>query len=170
MMNHPILAFSTPPLPTTLPPQPHLCNRLLRDLSRTKDPGKALHVFDEMLRRGSGVDRFSFPLVFKAAGRVKAVDEGMMVHGLVVKMGFADDSFVETGLVGMYAFCGEFDCARMVFDRMSERDIVTWNIMIDGYCLERFKYDFCLMVFHLVLSLCFLFAKFVMCFEQVLSE
>ncbi|XP_074338580.1 LOW QUALITY PROTEIN: pentatricopeptide repeat-containing protein At4g14820-like [Apium graveolens] len=87
-----------------------------------------------MLKRGSGVDRFSFPLVLKAAGKVKAVDEGMMVHGLVVKMGFADDSFVETGLVGMYAFCGEFECARKVFDRMTERDIVTWNIMIDGYC------------------------------------
>lgn len=111
-------------------------------------------MFDEMLRRGSGVDRFSFPLVLKAAGRVKAVDEGIMVHGLVVKMGLTDDSFVETGLVGMYAFCGEIDCARKVFDRMSERDIVTWSIMIDGYCSEWFCYDFCLMVYRLVFFVC----------------
>lgn len=86
-----------------------------------------------MLRRGVGVDRFCFPLLFKAVGRIKGLVEGVMIHGLAVKMGFADDPFVETGLVGMYASCGKIDGARMVFDRMLERDIVTWSIMIDGY-------------------------------------
>lgn len=124
-------------------------------MSRSKHPGNALYVFDEMLRRGVGVDRFSFPLVLKAAGRVKAVDEGMMVHGLVVKMGFMDDSFVETGLVGMYASCGEIDGARMVFDRMSDRDIVSWNIMIDGYGLKWFICAHCAVLDRLVFNLYF---------------
>lgn len=33
----------------------------------------------------------------------------------------------------MYAACGRIMDARLVFDKMSHRDVVTWNIMIDGY-------------------------------------
>lgn len=80
-----------------------------------------------------GVDRFIFPALLKAAWRVKAVVEGMEIHGLGVKLGFGDDPFVETGLVRMYAGCGRVSDARMVFDKMSERDVITWSVMIDGY-------------------------------------
>lgn len=83
------------------------------------------------------VDRFSFPSLLKAAGRVSGFFEGVMIHSLAVKMGFDNDPFVQTGLVGMYASCGEIEGARMVFDKMSHRDIVTWNIMIEGYCRSR---------------------------------
>ena len=29
--------------------------------------------------------------------------------------------------------CGNIDLARQIFDNMSERDLVSWNTMIDGY-------------------------------------
>ncbi|KAA8527618.1 hypothetical protein F0562_034987 [Nyssa sinensis] len=58
----------------------------------------------------------------------------MEIHGLASKLGFDTDPFVQTALVGMYAACGRILEARMLFDKMSQRDIVTWNIMIDGYC------------------------------------
>lgn len=35
----------------------------------------------------------------------------------------------------MYAGCGRVSDARMVFDKMSERDVITWSVMIDGYGL-----------------------------------
>ena len=37
------------------------------------------------------------------------------------------------GLVRMYSGCGRIMEARLVFDKMSHRDVVTWSIMIDGY-------------------------------------
>ncbi|KAM3248986.1 pentatricopeptide repeat-containing protein [Capsicum annuum] len=58
----------------------------------------------------------------------------MEIHGLGCKLGFDDDPFVQTALLGMYANCGKIEDARLVFDKMSQRDIVTWDIMIDGYC------------------------------------
>lgn len=90
-------------------------------------------MFDEVLRReGVWLDRFSFPPALKAATKVRGSVEGMAIHGLAAKFGFDSDPFVQTGLVGMYAACGRVMDARLAFDRMSHRDVVAWNIMIDG--------------------------------------
>lgn len=85
-----------------------------------------------MQNKAFPVDRYSFPPLLKAASKSMALSEGKMVHGLASKMGFDCDPFVETALVGMYASCGQISEARMLFDKMSYRDVVTWNIMIDG--------------------------------------
>lgn len=58
----------------------------------------------------------------------------MEIHGIAAKYGFVSDPFVQTGLVGMYAACGRIIDARLMFDKMSHRDVVAWSIMIDGYC------------------------------------
>lgn len=58
----------------------------------------------------------------------------MEIHGLAAKLGYGVDSFVQTGLIRMYGSCGRVLDARLVFDKMSQRDVVAWSIMIDGYC------------------------------------
>lgn len=80
-----------------------------------------------------GVDRFSLPPLLKAAARVEGLFEGMQLHGLGAKLDFDSDPFVQTGLVGMYAACERVEDARLMFDKMSHRDVVTWSIMFDGY-------------------------------------
>ncbi|GMH05101.1 hypothetical protein Nepgr_006941 [Nepenthes gracilis] len=115
-------------------PETHLCNRLLRDLSRSLEPEKTFLVYQRMRRDGLIVDRFSLPPLLKAASRTSSLNEGMEIHGLSLKFGFDTDTFVQTGLVGLYGACGRIMDARLVFDRMRHRDVVTWNIMIDGYC------------------------------------
>ncbi|KAJ0092022.1 hypothetical protein Patl1_25350 [Pistacia atlantica] len=114
-------------------PPPHFSNKFLRKLSRSNCPENAFLVFVKMLMTGLNVDRFSFPPIIKAAARMEGLFEGMQVHGLGAKLGFDSDPFVQTGLLGMYAACGRISDARMLFDKMSYRDVVTWSIMIDGY-------------------------------------
>lgn len=79
------------------------------------------------------VDRFSFPPLLKTVSRASALTEGVEIHGLAWKLGFNSDPFVETALVRMYAACGGIIEARLVFDKMSCRDVVAWSIMINGY-------------------------------------
>lgn len=115
--------------------QTHLINKLFRELSRSKEPHNALLFLENGRRNGLEVDRFSFPPLLKAASRALALREGVEIHGLVCKVGFDSDPFIQTALLGMYATCGKIDDARLVFDKMSHRDIVTWDIMIDGYAV-----------------------------------
>ncbi|GMH18835.1 hypothetical protein Nepgr_020676 [Nepenthes gracilis] len=50
-----------------------------------------------------------------------------------MKVGFAEDMFVENCLIHLYAECGEIDAARTVFDQMPKRNVVSWTSLICGY-------------------------------------
>ncbi|KAA8529376.1 hypothetical protein F0562_033825 [Nyssa sinensis] len=77
-------------------------------------------------------DNVVFSIVLKACSELREVDEGRKVHCHIVKVG-SPDSFVLTGLVDLYAKCGEVECSREVFDEIIERNVVSWTSMIVGY-------------------------------------
>eukprot|EP01018_Ginkgo_biloba_P006877 Gb_03545 [translate_table: standard] len=78
-------------------------------------------------------DNFTFPFVLKACADISAYREGIQIHGYIIQKGFASDLFVGNSLVALYAKCGWIRDARQVFDKMYERDVVSWNCMIGGY-------------------------------------
>lgn len=86
-----------------------------------------------MRRAGAWVDRFTFPPLLKASARVSALREAREIHGLAAKMGFDGDPFVQTGLIRVYAASGRVLDARLVFEKMPQRDVVAWSVMMDGY-------------------------------------
>ncbi|CAA6671827.1 unnamed protein product [Spirodela intermedia] len=61
---------------------------------------------------------------------------GQQVHAASTRMTLHLDLFLASGLVDLYFKCGRLDTARRVFDRMMERDIVSWNSMISGLSLS----------------------------------
>ncbi|KAL3642009.1 hypothetical protein CASFOL_012824 [Castilleja foliolosa] len=122
-------------IPTPRPHPPHLASKILKYLSISKTPDYTLVFFQTMQNKAFPIDRFCFPPLLRAASKSVALSEGKVIHGLAEKLGYLADPFVETALVGMYAACGLISDARLLFDKMSQRDLVTWTIMIDGcYC------------------------------------
>ncbi|XP_017970546.1 PREDICTED: pentatricopeptide repeat-containing protein At2g03380, mitochondrial [Theobroma cacao] len=77
-------------------------------------------------------DNVVFSVVLKACSEMRDIDEGRKVHCQIVKVG-NPDSFVQTGLVDMYAKCGEIECSRKVFSEIIDRNVVSWTSMIAGY-------------------------------------
>ncbi|CAK7326160.1 unnamed protein product [Dovyalis caffra] len=77
-------------------------------------------------------DNVVFSQVLKACSESRNIDEGRKVHCHIVKLG-NPDSFVSTGLVDMYAKCGEIECSRAMFDENLDRNVVSWSSMIAGY-------------------------------------
>lgn len=93
----------------------------------------ALALYFQMEEEGVEPDRFTFPRVLKACGGIGSIHIGMAVHRHVVRSGFWDDGFVLNALVDMYAKCGDIVKARRVFDKISVRDLISWNSMLTGY-------------------------------------
>ncbi|KZV56676.1 pentatricopeptide repeat-containing protein-like [Dorcoceras hygrometricum] len=58
---------------------------------------------------------------------------GRQVQGIICKTGFEMYALVCNALMDMYRKCGKMNSARNVFDRMSERDVVSWTNIICGY-------------------------------------
>ena len=77
-------------------------------------------------------DNIVFSIVLKACSELCDFDEGRKVHCQIVKVG-SPDSFVLTGLVDMYAKCGDIACSREVFDEIDDRNVVSWTSMIVEY-------------------------------------
>lgn len=80
-------------------------------------------------------DEFTLPCVIKACANLRTIKEGKMIHGLALKLGFGSGSgvHVESSLVSLYSKCGDIDSARKVFDKMLVKDLVSWNVLLDGY-------------------------------------
>eukprot|EP01018_Ginkgo_biloba_P032703 Gb_11926 [translate_table: standard] len=94
---------------------------------------EALALYNQMQRAGIQPDNFTFTFVLKACACLSALQEGKEIHFDIVKLGFESDAFVGTALVHMYAKCGSVENARQSFDKVSTRNVVSWNALIAGY-------------------------------------
>ncbi|PKA47542.1 Pentatricopeptide repeat-containing protein [Apostasia shenzhenica] len=88
-------------------------------------------------RQGLG---FSLPSLLKSCGKASALEEGRQIHAQVLKSHLREDPFVSNSILRMYLEMGEVEVALKVFDKMFNRDVISWNSMISG-CFKSGKID-----------------------------
>jgi pentatricopeptide repeat protein len=67
------------------------------------------------------------------------VIEGKLIHAHIIQTGFqCEDVILRNILVTMYAKCGVVEDAWKVFDKITERDVVSWTVMIAAYVRHGF--------------------------------
>ncbi|XP_006833001.3 pentatricopeptide repeat-containing protein At4g39530, partial [Amborella trichopoda] len=93
----------------------------------------ALDIFREMLERETKQNSAAMASILPVFADMGFLEQGKQVHGLIIASGFGFDKFVGSSLIDMYSKCGSIECARYIFDRIIERDIVSWTAMIQGY-------------------------------------
>eukprot|EP01018_Ginkgo_biloba_P005831 Gb_35190 [translate_table: standard] len=102
---------------------------------------EALTLFDQMQQSNVKPNSITMVSVLLACAHVGALQQGKWIHEYIIANGFETDVFVGTGLIDMYAKCGSLDNARQVFDKMSERSVVSWSAMISGYGMHGYGED-----------------------------
>ncbi|KAF5470094.1 hypothetical protein F2P56_010637 [Juglans regia] len=98
--------------------------------------GEAIDMFRMLLEMGLLPDSFTIVKVLSACTQLGDLRSGAWIDGYMAEIGMGRNVFVATSLVDMYAKCGDMEKARCVFDRMGEKDIVTWSTMIQNYALN----------------------------------
>lgn len=102
---------------------------------------EALVLFHEMQLAGVEPDSLTIVIILPACADLGALKQGKWIHHYVVRNGFGSDIYVGTALIDMYAKCGSIEVARQLFDKMSKRDVISWNAMIAGYGMHGLGED-----------------------------
>ncbi|XP_052179908.1 pentatricopeptide repeat-containing protein At4g21065-like [Diospyros lotus] len=111
-------------------------NTMIRGYAESENPSPGLHVYREMRVNSIEPDTHTYPFLLKAVAKILNVREGEKVHSVAVRNGFDSSVFVQNTLVHMYAACGHAESAHKVFELMPDRNLVTWNSVINGFALN----------------------------------
>lgn len=101
----------------------------------------ALTEFRKMMRDSSKPNSFTLSSALRGCSNLAMFEEGRQIHGIVTKYGFDRDKYAGSGLIDLYGKCGCSDMARLVFDTLSEVDVISLNTMIYSYAQNGFGFE-----------------------------
>ncbi|KAK6930684.1 DYW domain [Dillenia turbinata] len=106
---------------------------LISGLAQSGNSVDAFDMFNEMQRAGVEIlEPLVLSSIVGAAADLARLELGKQVHCLVIRLGHQNSLFVSNALVDMYAKCSDIQMAKYTFNRMQQRDVVSWTSMIVG--------------------------------------
>ncbi|GJM92745.1 hypothetical protein PR202_ga09239 [Eleusine coracana subsp. coracana] len=97
----------------------------------------ALQVF-RSLRLAHSPDAFSFPPLLTSS---RSPPHLLALHALEIRYGLAHDLFCASAMLRACLRFGLADHAHRLFDELTDRDVVVWNAMVNGFaklgCFDR---------------------------------
>ncbi|KAF8410571.1 hypothetical protein HHK36_003102 [Tetracentron sinense] len=108
-------------------------NSMIAGFSKFTGSGfEAILLYVLMLQEGIDPDGFSYTVLFRACASAFAVEESIQIHSHVIKLGLESNVMIQNSLIDMYVKFGLIETALALFNRMTERALVSWNALIAG--------------------------------------
>jgi pentatricopeptide repeat protein len=92
-----------------------------------------LELFARMQEEKTPMNTIILVSVLKACGSVGALILGRLAHAQVMEMTPSLDLVIGSTIVDMYSRCGSMDDAQNLFDKMPDKNVVTWGALVIGY-------------------------------------
>ncbi|GER45301.1 pentatricopeptide repeat-containing protein, partial [Striga asiatica] len=77
----------------------------------------------------------TFSHLFQECSRERSLEPGRQANARMIASGFEPTVFVANCFLKMCRRCSRLDTARKAFDKMSQRDVISWNSLISGYAV-----------------------------------
>ncbi|KAI6667974.1 hypothetical protein NL676_003747 [Syzygium grande] len=108
-------------------------NSMISGYAKMGFAADAVELFRKMGEEGFVPDEMTVVSTLTACGDLGDLSLGKWIEVYVLYNGMKLNSYVGSALIDMYGKCGDLTSAKRIFDKMVERDVVTWNAMITGY-------------------------------------
>ncbi|EPS63426.1 hypothetical protein M569_11356, partial [Genlisea aurea] len=105
---------------------------------------EALKLFVELQGRRIKLDKIVLASAISACAGIQGLELGSQIHGHSTVHGFSSDISIGNALVSLYARCALVKEAYSAFEKLHEKDHVSWNGLISGFgqsgkCEEALK-------------------------------
>ncbi|CAA7032253.1 unnamed protein product [Microthlaspi erraticum] len=116
---------------------------MIDGLVRNKEMNKALELFREMQMEENNVtpNEFTAVCVLSACSDLGALELGRWLHSFVESQKMELSNFVGNALISMYSKSGDINEAKRVFQRMRDKDVVSYNTMISGLAMHGESFE-----------------------------
>lgn len=102
---------------------------------------EAIRLLSDMMEEGIEPTRVTVSTCLSASANMGGIEEGKQSHAIAVVNGLELDNILGTSILNFYCKVGLIEYAEMIFDRMIEKDVVTWNLLISGYVQQGLVED-----------------------------
>ncbi|KAL7003587.1 hypothetical protein U1Q18_004739 [Sarracenia purpurea var. burkii] len=94
---------------------------------------EAVELYCRMIQDQVLPNHFTFSSLLKACGNISDPAEGEQIYAHAVKLGLGSVNCVGNSLISMHARAGRMEDARKAFDVLFEKNLVSYNTIVDGY-------------------------------------
>ncbi|MCO5611577.1 hypothetical protein L7F22_065830 [Adiantum nelumboides] len=141
------IAFAQSPLPSI-----HTWYGIILAHANNFQEERALWLYSGMLDCNISPNNYVLSCILKACCAIGALFNGMLIHHQTIFCNIDSDVIVGSAMIDIYAKCGLLTEARIVFDRLPDRNIVSYGALIAGYAqhdcgypaLELFEHMQCI--------------------------
>ncbi|PIA44271.1 hypothetical protein AQUCO_01700104v1 [Aquilegia coerulea] len=112
-------------------------NAMIAGLVNLDRDVEALMMLKEMKVACFQPTEVTFVSIMSACSSARMMKLGQQIHADVMKAGFEVFTAVSNATMNMYTNCGDFNAAYLVFELLEEKDLVTWNSIIECYSQQH---------------------------------
>ncbi|TXG68550.1 hypothetical protein EZV62_003485 [Acer yangbiense] len=94
---------------------------------------ESLYLFRRMQHAKVMANAVTIASVLSVCAELAALYIGREIHGHAIRASMKNNILVENGLLNMYMKCGCLEEGRLVFERINNTDLISWNSKITGY-------------------------------------
>ncbi|KAI3696350.1 hypothetical protein L1987_79364 [Smallanthus sonchifolius] len=112
-------------------------NSIINGYAQTGCTYEVTSLFHQMRLEGFRPDEITLVTLLSCFASFGDLHIGSSLHAYCIKESLScDNVYINTALLRFYAKCGELRTARRVFDFMGEKNIISWNALINAYGMQ----------------------------------